>query len=240
MKIGPKAMVHLLLFQWLSALGVLGIEGFVNFPGETSTILVATNEAIILTSTIADMSNYWPLYRGRGQEFNFRLGKGAIYSGPCELSITTKCSIAFERFSAPQIQTILLTNIFMRTNHPSGERILPRITIPVPAGKVLTVLPFYDGFIYGSKPGETNAQFLYGPPPADDPKQMDPLQFLGPIDLQFESLPSWAPLTYSIENAQQARITTEISGDLNQWIPIWSRHVPFSDTNAFFRLLISR
>lgn len=212
-------------------------EGFINLPHETHTIGITKGEAVVITSVMdADQDAAWPAYTLQGRMRNVGWRPGAVLIGPGEITSTTNRSIVnYARFTAPYIHWLSWSNNF-------DVGYVEKHQISVPAGKTLRLLGALENNsidIWTTQPGTTNRVCLVRRDlsPIQDPTAA--LDLPGPIQLELTTQSCCAfRLYYFIEDAGE--LALEKSPDLVKWSPLLVWPLESVETNAFYRLRITK
>jgi hypothetical protein len=217
-------------------------ETFIGPTTTTNRLLVPTNSAIIITTTLGDFTNSTQVQLGAGtpftQSYFAPLESGAVYAlaGPAELIFSNAVLFTFYRLTNSAIHTQGIAN------DPIGITVASNKTLHlfgVPA-------PVNASFTRQSSEGGGSLNFVL------EPNQ--PAEFTGPGTLYLNSgvfFPEAKFISYFIEEdgftlpgvravagpSGSSTISVEKSVDLNAWSPVLLQNVT-DPTKAFYRLQI--
>ena len=216
-------------------------ETFVISDGETNSIVVATNEAIIID--FVDSYSSYPIYRRGGVSNSVDLMPGSAFAGPSELIVSANSNskvITFHRLQTVAVTTVVLgasdTNtIVVPTNKTlkifatrgAGTLIISRGThsaiianldVAMRAGCELTG-PLTVTMIGNGSPGDYQRVFSYYF--TEDFLEITADGYLKGPSGMFEVL-------------------VEKSTNLAQWLPVMVQNTASSDARAFYRLRIQK
>ena len=213
-------------------------ETFIS-SGETNSILVGTNEAIIVDFVINEL----PTYRKTGFSSRVQISKGSAFAGPCEILYNdpqytgTEALVTFHR-----VQTLAMSTLVLGDGETN--------TVVVPSGKTLKLFAAGIGQARVSQ-GTNSANTGYG--------LASGCELTGPLTVQFigkSGVPALERQVFSyylvedfIEITADGylkgptgtfEVLVEKSTDLAQWQPVMVQNTASADVRAFYRLRIQK
>jgi len=219
-------------------------ESFVISDGETNSIAVAANEAIVVD--FIDSNSPFPiLRREKKASVLVSITKGSGFAGPCELVFFRSTLVTFRR-----IQTAAMTTVVLGANETN--------TVVVPADRTLKIFTTDgQGKVVVSR-GAHSRTVLVG---LTLRHQLSGLELTGPLTVMMTGHSSsfleyeygqvysyyftddFVQITadgYLRGPTGTFEILVEKSTDLSHWLPVMVQNTASADSSAFFRLRIHK